>query len=390
MALRFYVNGLSAWRDEIRDAFADQVARLGIGTGAPQIFEDDDPALPERAVVLYLSDGPQAQDDDVEASLRAHIDAGRAVIPVLDDLADATDKLPECLHDFNAYAVGTEERSYDRLIDEIVTRLWLRRSVRKIFLSYKRSDSSTIAHQLRDKLTRRAYNVFLDECKLSPGVAVQREIFWELNDADLVLLLCSPDLGQSKWVMDEIAAANATLLPILGVVWPRCKPPGSLYPDQKYELEATDFVNRKKRRSLQELTLEGLDDLLGRVETFRTEAVQQRLVNLLPYVRAGIKPKLNPRDAASIGDLELDGAYLRVLPFRPTVNEAYDLHREISARKSAPRKAFLFYPENDPNDRRRVALDWVFKPERAGGSPQSYRLLSYLGDGDADLGELAP
>ncbi|MCP4548477.1 MAG: toll/interleukin-1 receptor domain-containing protein [bacterium] len=396
MALRIYVNGITGWRDEILDAFVAQNARLDLAGPVPPVFETDDPALPEGAVVLYLSDGSRAANPAEEASLRAHLEASRAVIPVVDDVNGVRAKLPECLHDYNAYAVGTGTREYGALIDEIMTRLWLRRSVRKVFLSYRRSDSSAVAYQVRDKLTRRGYNVFLDECTLHPGVAVQREIFWWLNDADLILLLCSPNLGESGWVIDEISAANATEVPILGVVWPDCKPPSGFFPDQVHRLDTDAFVDPTGKPHEQELTPDAFDEMLREVETFRTQGVRQRLVNLLPYARDSIAPRFAPRAAASLGDLELDDPssrgsfYLRVLPFRATVDEIYDLRRELTGLNPAPREAFIFYPENDPNDPRRTALDWAFAPPRQDEDPRRYRLLSYLGDGDADLGELAP
>lgn len=393
MALRIYVNGLTTWRDEILDALEKQTARLGIRK-TPAVFEQDDPALPERAVVLYLSDGSRSPTDAEEAGLRAHLAAGRSVIPVLDDLHDAPKKLPEPLHDFNAYPVGQgPERRYGPLIDEIVTRLWLRRTARKVFLSYKRSESSAVAYQLRDKLGRRGYHVFLDECSLAVGAAVQREIFWWLNDADLVVLLCSPRFDVSPWVRAEIAAAHATDVPVFGVVWPGRKPPAELYPDERHLLDDADFSESVPGAALAE---DSLDGLLTEVEAFRAVGARRRLENLLPYVRGGLDPRFRPVDAPTFGDLLLEDPttgnelYLRVLPFRATVDEAYDLRTDLRRTGAAPEKAYLFYPENDPADPRSRALDWALQPLRGGEKPQHYRLLLYLGDGDADLGELAP
>lgn len=400
MALRIYANGLDSWRDEIRDAFADQVGRLRLGSYQPRIFEDDTD-LPERAVVLYLSDRPVPDDADA-ASLRAHLDAGRAVVPVVDTLKDVPAKLPQCLHDLNAFAVGAAApREYGPLIDEIVTRLWLRRSVRRVFLSYKRSDSSAVAHQLRDQLTRRGYDVFLDECTLHPGAAVQREIFWSLNDSDLVLLLGTENLGESRWVAEEIGTANATEVSILGVLWPDPERPGrpvrlpaALFGDQVHLLGEDAFADPTVPPREQTLTEAAFGELLDRLETYRSEGIRERLSELLEYARGHLNPRFEQRDGAELGDLELDDPqaygsfYLRVLPFRATVHQAFDLHQELVTRDAVPAKAFLFYPENDPNDPRRRALDWVFRPHRH-TVPRRYRLLSFLGDGKADLGELS-
>jgi hypothetical protein len=62
-----------------------------------------------------------------------------------------------------------------------------------------------------------------------------------LNDADLVLLLGTPNLGKSEWVVKEIAVANATEVPLLAVLWPDPDDPGRAAPLPPEVYNASDL-----------------------------------------------------------------------------------------------------------------------------------------------------
>ena len=73
-------------------------------------------------------------------------------------------------------------------------------------------------------MTALGHRPFLDEAKeldgyttIFPGSPVQKQIDEALGDANLVLLIDTPDAPASPWIKHEVDTADALLLPILPV-----------------------------------------------------------------------------------------------------------------------------------------------------------------------------
>jgi hypothetical protein len=86
---------------------------------------------------------------------------------------------------------------------------------RKVFVSYRRSDTSPIADQLFDELSRRNFQVFLDRVSVEPGVDFQASLFEHLADKSMVVLLNSKEFPASHWTMEEIRFARQHRLSVL-------------------------------------------------------------------------------------------------------------------------------------------------------------------------------
>ncbi|WP_169740962.1 toll/interleukin-1 receptor domain-containing protein [Methylomicrobium agile] len=79
---------------------------------------------------------------------------------------------------------------------------------RKLFLSYRRDDTKSLADQIHHALVQRGYRVYLDRFSGTPGRFFPQEIAEELADKGCVLLLESPNLAKSRWTRWEIAFAR--------------------------------------------------------------------------------------------------------------------------------------------------------------------------------------
>ena len=86
---------------------------------------------------------------------------------------------------------------------------------RKVFVSYRRSDTSPIADQLFDELSRRNFEVFLDRVSVEPGVDFQATLFEHLAGKSMVVLLHSREFPASRWTMEEIRFARQRRLSVL-------------------------------------------------------------------------------------------------------------------------------------------------------------------------------
>lgn len=96
----------------------------------------------------------------------------------------------------------------------------------KIFISYRASDGKDIAQQIYDHFSSLGYNPWLDQAseidgstKILPGEAVQQEIENALTEANILLLIDTPDSISSKWIKEEIDLADGKLIPILPIVF---------------------------------------------------------------------------------------------------------------------------------------------------------------------------
>ncbi len=383
MSIRLFSNGLGSWRDGFHQELQRQLERLGIDPGQIPLLETDPDPIPPHCLVLYFADGsfaPEAQD---LRSLRKYLEEEIPVIPVLDSTKDAANKLPAILQPLNAFALGMG--NYKALVDEVLAQIWLARTSRKIFISYKREDSFGAAHALRDLLFAKGFEVFLDDSSIPPGKHFQRELFWWMNDADLVLLLASPNFRNSQWILREIQFATLSSIGLLAVLWPGSAGADEdlisrLHEDQVLPLTSKDFTGSGAAS-----TLAGMATLrlLDRIAELRARLVQHRLIDLLRFLQTDLARQgyeLHPQHR--LGDFEIQKArggprsFLRVLPFRPTVETVDDLRRDLAHLADPPSSAFLYYQENDVGDRRLIALEWLLSPLRR-ETPSTYRLLPY-------------
>lgn len=383
MAIRVFVNGLQDWLDGLTTALAEQLRAMEIQPSQLPLWTSDPEELPERCLALYFAKGPHTAPEAELRSLKRLLERGVTVLPVVDSLVGADRKLPELLQPFNALAVDTAD--FAPLVDEVLSRIWLARRTHKLFLSYKRSDSQAIARELWRQLAYRGYEVFLDEVSIARGEDFQRELLWWLNDADFVLLLASPQLGESKWVLKEIEAANLASVGILALTWPgvtgnTLPAISALMDDQKVRLDAGDFARLWARPEHQKLKRAKMETVLQEITKYRARAVQRRMRRQLTLLSDCLqKPNLTVKKGHRLGDLEVhpdgrDPYFVRTLPFRPTLDTIDDLRHEFGGRPG-PRQAVLYYRENDPRDRRVEALRWVLGPKREGETPERFQLM---------------
>lgn len=342
-----------------------------------------------------------------DASLHGHLT--RAELPVLPivSVADDAKDLPKSLKRFNAFQQELWGAHWvDGLVDEVLSLAWLKRQERRVFVSYKRTDSELIASQVYDALTRRGYVTFLDDVSIPKGLDFQGELKWWLNDADLLLVLLSPNFEDSRWCMEEIAFAQGRAIPLVVIEWPDSVYTGG----QPFAGAATaptrpsvqKLTSAEQRRKLfdglartdfdgsqfvdlweRKLTEAALHEVMALCARQRSEAIARRVEDLAPFAREMLNPSVDPEPLNDVGDYKYsfaDGttSFVRVLPHRPSSNS---LHAAFAA-STGDDVVGCFYSECDPNDKRAVALRWMADaPRETGGAKVTQtRLWAYAGD----------
>lgn len=87
----------------------------------------------------------------------------------------------------------------------------------KVFISYRRKDTSDLADQLFDRLTHEGFDVFLDRFSIKPGIDFQDKLYQALADKAMVIFLESTDFLTSQWINYEIAFTKKYRLGYLAV-----------------------------------------------------------------------------------------------------------------------------------------------------------------------------
>lgn len=191
-------------------------------------------------VYLYFAEEHVTSDSLYVDSLIK--ECGVCILPVVGkDQAFAV--LPQSLRGINGFRiVDIEDTGY--MVDCILNEFSLLWNTCRVFISYKRSDSSAVAEQLYLELKRAGYDVFIDVCDIPKGRVLRDEIGHSLADADLMLLLDTKDVPASDWVREEIAKVGRLQVAVLQLVWPRCTPATGILSETR-QLTDNDFEDGK-------------------------------------------------------------------------------------------------------------------------------------------------
>ena len=365
---------------------------LAIGADAPAV-----------AVVF-----PASQPVWTAADTLLHPALATATYPVLPVIAKPDDAklLPQSLRHRNAFQTELWGRYWcDGLVDEVLSHAWSHRHERRVFVSYKRKDSEPIANQIYDALTRRGYVTFLDDVSIGKGFDFQGELKWWLNDADLLLVLLSPNFEQSRWCMEEIAFAQSRSVALVAIEWPDSVyasglrfSDGTSPPVRSTLRDATNHDQRMQLTDIDpdsdfspsdpaslwtsELTADALHRVMALCARQRSLAIQRRLDDLIPFAEEMLKPAGQFQVVGESGDFRFkdsDGIdhFMRVLPYRPDARSL----RDTWLASGKEEVVGCFYSECDPKDPRAESLRWLADRIHEGAGPaRRTRVWSYVGD----------
>ncbi len=164
-------------------------------------------------VALWFG-GNTAPKEEVEM-LREFRGRGFAVFPVMETLDNYSHIVPEELVPING-----EVWDAVRVASDVMKAFRLSRRVRQVFISYKRSESSGVAHQLFHELNERGFCVFLDTASVQAGADFQKSLWGRMADVDLMVLLDTPTALDSTWVHQELNRAHDLGMGVVQLIWP--------------------------------------------------------------------------------------------------------------------------------------------------------------------------
>ncbi|MGL5995775.1 MAG: toll/interleukin-1 receptor domain-containing protein [Pseudomonas proteolytica] len=157
---------------------------------------------------------PEGQDVHITKLMKD----GVPVIPVASRLGHLAAEFPPSVSILNG--LGLDSSDIPTIVNCLLECASLLPRQRRVFLSYRRTESTTAALQLYAALSERLFDVFLDTHEILPGEHFQEVLWQKLCDSDVMIYLDTPSYFDSRWTTAEFGRAVFRGVPILRAGWP--------------------------------------------------------------------------------------------------------------------------------------------------------------------------
>ncbi len=214
---------------------------------------------------------------------------GTMILPIYFGVEEGafSKEIPSILSNQNGILYSDSET--DRIANIILESFELLRSTRKIFISYRRNESTSVAIQLYEALESYNYDVFLDTHTIGKGEPFQDELWHRMTDCDVIVLLNTPNFLESHWCKEEFAEAGTKKIGLVQLIWPNHdikKIDSGSHISYPLILKESDFVdniyNNKDSSKLVNITIQ---EIIQKVESVRARNLASRQDNLITDFR---------------------------------------------------------------------------------------------------------
>ncbi|MER8412899.1 toll/interleukin-1 receptor domain-containing protein [Mesorhizobium sp. M0293] len=262
----------------------EMIADFGLSVGTEVLLHDGQSVRKRdsrNAFAAVYFGGAKEFDVDVANELK---DASLPIIPTVDHLGDFGATIPPSLQ----FANGLRRRSDDPALTELsgaaLECVGLLRAQRRVFVSYRRTESRAAALQLHDLLNSRGFDVFLDTHDIRPGEPFQDVLWHRLVDSDVVVMLDTPSYFASRWTRQEIGRARAKEIQVIRVIWPEHTPSRLMDMAETVYLDPEELLGPDG--PIVDTTA---DSIVLRVERLRSMSIAARYMSITGKLRADVE-----------------------------------------------------------------------------------------------------
>ena len=342
--------------DLIRVRVGQQLDVLGLSPDTYEFFDERDCQNRDRDALLVAVYLGLLVDDGIPPECLSDLRReATLIIPVVPTLEHVRTHLPSELRQLNALEWRDVEKGLARVTSLLLESLSLLRTSRRLFISYRRVETSALAIQLFEFLEAHGFDVFLDTHSVPIGEPFQDVLWHRLADTDVIVVLDSPGFMGSFWTMEEITRANSTRVEMVQMIWPNAP----LLPDHGFNypffLEEVDFESQDLQR--RRLVLPCLDRLVTVIESVRARALAARHTYLLEsFVKSaealGMSPQLLSERFIS---LKTPSARLAAVPAVgvPTARTLHEIEERLSGSSPDFDRVVMLY------DERGILAKWI-------------------------------
>lgn len=255
---------------------------IRVRSGADLVHTADEGA--SLAVALYFGSEVGCSSLGCHDAIEALLAAKVPVVPVLREDQGFSTTVPSSLTPINALFHALDELI--TVSNFVLRSIGLTESQRRVFVSYRRSDALHMGEELWETLGKAGFDVFLDRFSIEPGADFQRRLEQRLREKAFVLLIESPDLQSSQWVLHEVSFAQKNRLGLLALTWNETiaakKTLENLRPESRHLLDAAEYTVQSDRQG--NFTTAFLHALPRKVEQVHGKAMRERRRQLLGSV----------------------------------------------------------------------------------------------------------
>jgi hypothetical protein len=209
------------------------------------------------------------------------LDHAAVVVPAVVSLLDFRAHVPASLYAVNGIELDPADANLEKTAALLLELMGLLRKRRRLFISYKRTESAAVAQQLYHALDERGFDVFLDTLSVRPAEQFQEQLWHRMTDSDVVILLYTKSVHASGWVEQEIERANGMKITVVQLIWPGvARDPRTLLFEPVY-LDTGEFDSGHPDR----LTASGATAVCTLVESLRASSLSRREADLVQTLR---------------------------------------------------------------------------------------------------------
>lgn len=332
--------------------------QLSLGTSDIKLHVSPKDFRPDRrscAAALFIG-GKSGADFDIASAIDQQT---IPILPVVSTPSAVAAEVPQSLRAINCLFLN--QASLERVFYALLECVGLLPRQRRVFLSYRRTEATAVAVQLFAELSARQFDVFLDTHSIGAGVDFQEQLWHQLSDVDVLLMLESPDYFASRWTDAEYGRALAKGIGVLRVKWPDAKPVATTATASRVELLATD------------LQADGLlaDSAVQRVchqlEAVRSLSHAVRMVSLMESVRGAINQIEGRVDSVGTGRMmQVTLRNGRQISVQPTLGVPTAVTMQDTLVRAGHENCAVVYNHYGMMKRWQEHLDWL--AHRVGGA----------------------
>jgi TIR domain len=311
--IALFSNGADDLTNTLRETLITRLKELGVAQDLVSFFDEStiasrDPKAPTVGAFVSIGRNPSPRPE-----IERLVQNGTMVVPVVENLSQFNSYVFPSLSGINGMELRSDDLKLERVGAVLLEGLNLLRRSRRLFISYRRSETQAVAIQLYEALDHHGFDVFLDTVSIRPGEPFQEVLWHRLADTDVIVLLDTPGFMQSRWTVQELARANSTSIQMLQLVWPTHHFETSAAFSKVISLTHNEFTSsaftgadaRLKESMIERLTVE-VESLRARalaarhsylVEEFCADA---RSLGLVPYVQPERFIAVEPRSGVLV------------------------------------------------------------------------------------------
>ena len=286
------------------------------------------------------------------------------ILPIVTDLTKFTQQIPSELNNINGFQLAIKN-DIEKLVSSILEGLSLLRLSRRLFISYKRDESSSVAIQLFEQFEKSGFDVFLDTHSIRPGEPFQEELWHRMADTDVVVMLNTPNFMKSHWTIEELAQANAMSIGVVQLVFPNHKLERVAELSIPIQLTYKDFENCIFGTSTKKLTVNSIQKIVSQVESIRARSLGARQDNIISEFisfaqKLNIKVQLQPEKFITV--TKKDGKELIVIP-TVGIPQAFTYHQKEELikriKQNGIEEIYILYDQLNIRENWLKHLDWL-------------------------------